>query len=200
MNGRHPQDRSYRFISLSKALQSTTRPRPTASSSSSTSLSLRTPLRPQQAAVDAAALLASNTPSTAVAVHASAFTCGLANGNEDVDSYERQTRQTEFRDCMHTPSLISLLGYFTVSYAPPSWAQLLQVMRDWSDVKLSILQLSNDLHEDRSPAAAATSPLSPPASRYALEVPDIRTTAHPPPSLHSAPSMLLNTPSHTSLI
>lgn len=57
-------------------------------------------------------------------------------------------------------SLISLPGP-AVPHAPPSWARLLQVMRDWDDVKLSILQLSNDLHEDRSPAAAATSPFPP---------------------------------------
>ena len=46
----------------------------------------------------------------------------LANGNEDVDGCERQTRQTEFRDCTHTPtpSLISHLSSWTGSAARPA--------------------------------------------------------------------------------
>jgi hypothetical protein len=113
-------------------------------------------------------LLASNTAPPAVAVHASAFTCELANGNEDVESYnsERHTRQTESRDCMHTSPLSSLfVQYFAVIVRPAVLGSTSSSdARDWSDVKLSILsilQLSNDLREGPSPAAAATSPFPP---------------------------------------
>jgi hypothetical protein len=97
-----------------------------------------------------------------------------------------------------TPHLSHLSSCSTLllSYAPPSWARLLQVMRATGAMSnCQFCQFSNC----QTTCARAVllrpqlHPPFPPASRYALEVPDIRTTAHLPPSLHSAPSMLLNT-------